>query len=231
MTSSYELNERGYARAAGAARGVGSSAAAGEASRPAIVKTAHRLRNARAKALRQRHTAVSSSMKAGGQPSIERGAAYTASDASCLRRTSALQSSGDTAIRELLDPGLRSTRDHDRNAPEIRGPFDTGEEDRGPQLDLECREPIEARLLALERGLKERPADADGGGTESERFRGVESAAHSAGRDEREPRGGRTDDSDGGRQPPVAEPLAEAHTERISRRPRAHRLDRRERRA
>src|SRR5437773_12454474 len=143
-------------------------------------------------------------------------------------RASGLRGPDGAAIAELVHPRPGSAGDDGTRAREIRGAFDTTEEDRGAQLELECREPLEARLLALERRLQQRTAHADRGRAQRERLRGVEPAPHAAGRDDRQTRGRGAEDRDRGGQTPIAEALTEAHAERVAPLARAQALDRRE---
>src|SRR5207237_6370911 len=64
---------------------------------------------------------------------------------------------------------------------------------------------------------------------EGEGFRGVQTAAHPAGRDDRQTRARTSGDRDGARHAPVAEDLAEPRARRVAAILRAHRLDRGER--
>src|SRR5439155_9904732 len=144
---------------------------------------------------------------------------------------SVISPNGAAVVAKLRDP-LAGVAGHDRRTPgEVARPRDPGQERRGPQRERELADPLVDRGGSFERRLQERPAHADHRRAQRERLRRVETAAHAAGRDDRQPRPSAPDDRDGARHAPVPEDLAEPGTRGIASILGAQRLDRGERRA
>src|SRR5438128_9942347 len=92
-----------------------------------------------------------------------------------------------TRVTKLVDPRLRLPGEYDRRAREVRASAAARQEDRGAQLEREVVDPTDDRVLAAQCRLQQRPANPDERRTDCERLRGVEPAAHAAGRDDRQP--------------------------------------------